>query len=440
MDARYAMRKTQWLEECQVAPERFEQVMPRLHTLMEPFVDTLCGPASPQHAKTSVSGLLSDAERKHVASIADHFGQDRLGLQRFIGWAAWDDAPLRQVVIDHVGKQWGHADGVLVFDPSACAQSGPESVGVARQWCGRLGNVDNGHVALSVGDVSRKGHPLVDMRLSLPTEWTQDKARLDNAGVPKAHRGSRTRHQVALAMREQDGASLPHRWRAGDDEMGRPDWLRRRLAALGARYVVAVPSQTLMRALEIEPPVSSGRGRPPPRPWQRVEQGCPSLDDEAWRRIDVRDGAKGPLVVDVVKRRVASRTHRRQQGDEETVVVMRYRDRDNQQVVKVDYSLSNAAPETPLGACARVANAAHRLEACLQRSTSAAGLADDEGRNWTGGQHHHTLSFLATWFLERETHRGENMAACTHVPADPSRHRDDRARGVAVRHDVAYVG
>ena len=173
-------------------------------------------------------------------------------------------------------------------------------------------------------------------------------------------------------MLEQHGATLPHRWIAGDDEMGRPSWFRRRLAGLGERYLLAVPSNTLIRDLETAPPAYSGRGRRPSRPWQRVDQWATSLAEDAWRRIDVRDGAKGPLVVDVVKRRVASRTPRRQQGAEEMVVVMRYRDRDNQQVVKVDYYLSNAAPETPLWEFARVAKAEHRIEECLQRSKSEA--------------------------------------------------------------------
>jgi hypothetical protein len=85
-------------------------------------------------------------------------------------------------------------------------------------------------------------------------------------------------------------------------------------------------------------------------------------DDQAWRRIDVRDGAKGPLVVDIIKRRVASRTHRRQEGEEELLVVVRYRERDNHRVVKMDYYLSNAAPDTPLWQCAKVAKAEHRIE------------------------------------------------------------------------------
>jgi SRSO17 transposase len=139
--------------------------------------------------------LLSDVERKNVASIADHCGQDRLGLQGCIGWDDWDDAPLRHTLWSQVGQQLGQADGVLVFDPSAFPKSGRESVGVARQWCGRLGKVDNCQVAIYAGYVSRKGHTLVDLRLYLPKEWTQDKARVDKAGVPQAHRGYRTRHQ-----------------------------------------------------------------------------------------------------------------------------------------------------------------------------------------------------------------------------------------------------
>ena len=436
MEARYATRKHQLLEECQVAPAIFQEVLPRLHTFMKPFVETLSGQALHQHARTYICGLLSDVERKNVESIAYRFGQERLPLQRFIGWAEWDDTPLRQELIGQVAQQLGQADGVLVFDPSAFAKSGTESVGVARQWCGRLGKVDNCQVALYLGYVSAQGHTLVDMRLYLPKEWIQDKARLDKAGVPTARRGYRTRHQLALEMLEQHGTTLPHRWIAGDDEMGRPYWFRRRLAALGERYLLAVPSNTLIRDLETAPPEASGRGRPPTRPWQRVEPWSQALSADAWRRVDVRDGSKGPLVVDVVKRRVVSRTHRRQQGHEEMLVVMRYRDRDNQQVVKVDYYLSNAEPETPLWEFARVAKAEHRIEECLQRSKSEAGLADYEVRNWTGWHHHQTLSLLATWFLVTETQRGKKMDASADVTADTDGHRGDLVQRVSVRNDI----
>src|SRR5262245_3917403 len=200
MEARYALRKTQLLAECQIAPEIFEQVIPRLYAFMKPFVTTFQGQAADQHAKTYVCGLLSDVEHKNVESIAYRFGQSRLPLQGFIGWADWDDAPLCSELLSQVNRHLGQGDGVVVFDPSAFPKSGRESVGVARQWCGRLGKVENCQVAMYLGYVSRKGHTLVDTRLSLPKEWTKDQARLDQAGVPKASRAYRTRHPLALEM------------------------------------------------------------------------------------------------------------------------------------------------------------------------------------------------------------------------------------------------
>lgn len=92
----YARRKSQRLQACQVAPEIVDQVLPRLHTFLKPCVASWRGQALPQHAETSVRGLLLDVERHNVASIADHGGPDRLGLQGFIGWTDWDEAPLRQ--------------------------------------------------------------------------------------------------------------------------------------------------------------------------------------------------------------------------------------------------------------------------------------------------------------------------------------------------------
>jgi SRSO17 transposase len=437
MEARYATRKQQLLTECQVAPEIFDQVLPRLATFMAPFVETFCRQEPDQHAQTYVCGLLSDVERKNVESIAYRFGQDRLPLQRFIGWAPWEDAPLRQELMRQVAEQLGHADGVLVFDPSSFPKSGPESVGVARQWCGRLGKVDNCQVAVYLGYVSGAGHTLVDMRLYLPKEWTTDKARLDKAGVPTDHRGYRSRHQLALDMLQERGPWLPHQWIAGDDEMGRPYGFRRRLDRLGERYMLAVPGNTLIRDLETAPLASSGRGRRPQRPWQRLDQWSASLAEDTWTTVDVRDGAKGPLIVEVVKRRVVARTPQRQEGHPEMAVVVRCRDRDQQEVVQVDFYLSNGAAETSLAEFARVSKAAHRIEECLQRSKSEAGLADYEVRNWTGWHHHQTLSLIATWFLVTETHRGKKMDPGDDVTADSRRHRVDLAPSVSVRGAVA---
>jgi len=188
MEARYTLRKTPLLAECQIAPEIFEQVIPRLYAFMKPFVTTFQGQAADQHAKTSVCGLLSNVEHKNIESIADRFGRSRLPLQSFIGWDTWDDAPLRDEWRGQVKAHWGQGDGGLVCEPSGFPKAGRESVGGARQGCGRLGNVDTCQVAIYLGYVSRKGHTLVDTRLYLPKEWTKDTTRLDKAGVPKAAR------------------------------------------------------------------------------------------------------------------------------------------------------------------------------------------------------------------------------------------------------------
>src|SRR5262249_46608508 len=155
----------QLLDECQIAPEIFEQVMPRLYTFMKSFVRNFQGQTAAQHAQTYVCALLSNVERKNIESIAYRFGQPRLPLQSFIGWDAWDDAPLGDELRGKVKTYLGQGDGVLGFDPSGFPKSDRESVGMARQWCGHLGKVDNCQVAIYLGYVSRKGHTLVDTRL-----------------------------------------------------------------------------------------------------------------------------------------------------------------------------------------------------------------------------------------------------------------------------------
>jgi SRSO17 transposase len=328
---------------------------------------------------------------------------------------------LREELVRQVGQQLGREDGVLVFDPSAFPKSGKESVGVTRQWCGRLGKVDNCQVAVYMGYVSAEEHALVDMRLFMPKEWTKDKQRREKAGVPKEIR-YRTRHQLCLEMLDKHGGKLPHSWVTGDDELGRPYSFRRNLDRRNERYFLAVPSNTLIRDLEADEPPYSGRGRRPKRRWQRVDRWRDSLPEQAWTTVHVRDGSKGPLVIEIVKRRVVGRNHRRQQGHEEVLVVIRYRDRENRRVLKTDYYLSNASADVELAEFARVAKAEHRIEECIQRAKSEAGLADYEVRNWKGWHHHQTLSLLATFFLVTEARRGKKMDSCDHRAADPRGH------------------
>jgi SRSO17 transposase len=437
MDAEFEARKAALLAECQVDRQVFDEVLPRLEAFMTPFVDTLVRREQAEHAVTFVRGLLSDLDHKNVESIAYRFGEQRLPLQWFIGTSDWDDEPLRDELVRDVAAELGDPDGVLVFDPSAFPKSGRESVGVARQWCGRLGKVENCQVAVYLGYVSDQEHVLVDQRLYLPKEWTNNKPRCRKAGVPKERRRHRTRQALCLEMLRQRGPQLPHAWIAGDDELGRPYAFRRDLHDLQERYLLAVPSNTLIRDLESAEPPYTGHGRPPQRKWQRVDRWLAALPDATWTRIEVRDGAKGPLTVEIVTRRVVGRAPKRQAGHEEVLVVIRYKDRDDQRVLKTDYYLSNADADTPLAEFARVAKAEHRIEECLQRAKSEAGLADYEVRNWIGWHHHQTLALIATWFLIKEARRGKKVDPGTHGTTSPRRHLADPPPRVPVRHSVS---
>jgi SRSO17 transposase len=253
--------------------------------------------------------------------------------------------------------------------------------------------------------VSRKEHALVDTRLYLPKEWAKDRAGRKEAGVPQEVK-LRTRHQLALEMLDECGKALPHSWVAGDDEMGRPSGFRGRLRDRGERYLLGIPANTLVRDLDVPPPEYSGRGRYPKSPFLRLDRWRAALSEDAWTRIEVRDGEQGPLVVEVVKRRVQARTETGGTGPEELLFVTREAQSDGG--FKHDYYLSNADPEEPLKELARVSRAAHRVEECFRRGKSEAGLADYQVRNWRGWHHHQTLSLLAAWFLNQETRRGKN--------------------------------
>jgi hypothetical protein len=175
---------------------------------------------------------------------------------------------------------------------------------------------------------------LVDVRLYLNKDWAKDKARRKKCGVPQEIR-FQTRHALALEMLADHGTRLPHAWIAGDDEMGRSSAFRRDLRALGEQYLLAVPSNTLVRDLEAEAPEYCGRGRRPQVCFVRVDRWREALPKDAWTTIDVRDGARGPLVVQAVKVRVQAKTDRRRNGPEEILVILREEQSDG--TMKHDY-------------------------------------------------------------------------------------------------------
>jgi SRSO17 transposase len=408
MERRFAAHRKQLLADAEVDPGLLRDVLPRLERFLDPFVGLLQRSEQGQHARDYVAGLLSSLESKNIESIAYLHDQEREPLQGFIGQSPWDHTPWFTELARQVGQQLASPDGVLVFDPSAFPKKGKASVGVQRQWCGRLGKVDNCQVGVYLAYVGAAEHALVDVRLYLPREWAGDRKRCKAVGVPRGER-FRTRHELALEMLDQRGPALPHGWVSGDDEMGRCTPFRRHLRARGERYLLAVPSNTAVRDLTAPDPPHSGPGRRPSPPFRRVDRWCAAVPEGAWQTLEVRAGEKGPIVVQAVRTLVQARTEGRVSEVAEALVVFREAQGDG--TWKHDYLLSNAALGVPLSEYARVFKAQHRVEECLQRAKGEAGLADYEVRTWRGWYHHQALALAATWFLTQESRRGKKMDA-----------------------------
>jgi SRSO17 transposase len=397
---------------------------------VEPFTRSILQAKQRQRAAEFIGGLLSDVERKNAESIAYRHNQERKEMQYFLGESQWDHQPPLIELATQVGRELGQPDGVIVFDPSGFPKKGTESVGVQRQWCGRLGKIENCQVGVYLGYVSAVEHALVNMRLYLPREWAKDKARRKKCHVPREVK-FQTRHELCLEMLDEVGHLLPHGWIAGDDEMGRSSSFRRELRSRNERYLLAVPSNTLIRDLEVEVPQEEGPGGPRKAPFVRADKWRAALSESAWTTMEVRDGEKGPLVVEVTTCWVQAKADGKRVGPEELFVIIRSQDEAG--AVKHDYYLSNAAPQTPRRELARVAKAEHRIEECLQRGKSECGLADYEVRSWGGWYHHQTLSLIAAWFLNCELRSGKKISPRFHLPATPGCHRPTPSRRLRLR-------
>jgi SRSO17 transposase len=424
MDRRFDARLKEMLAQAEVPTDSADGFLSRLRAFVVPFAASLVSEEQHRNALEYLTGLLSKLEHKTAEGIAYLHDRERQGLQKFIGTSPWDHAPLAVELARQVGEELGEPDGVIVFDPSGFVKKGTKSAGVARQWCGRVGKTENCQVGVYMAYVSREEHAIVDTRLYLPEEWTKDRGRCEAAGVPREVK-FRTRHELALEMLDGRGASLPHAWVAGDDEMGRPSDFRLKLRGRGERYLLAVPSNTWVRDIEAPPPERPSRGPRPWNPFMRADRWREALPESAWTTVEVRDGEKGPLAVEVVKCRVKARTPTNGTGPEELLLVARERRPDG--TFKHDYYLSNAEPGTSLEELARVTRAAHRIEECFHRAKSEAGLADYQVRTWPAWHRHQSLALLAAWFLNREARRGKNPDRRPDLaPAPATARRRDR--------------
>jgi SRSO17 transposase len=435
MRAVWAQRQAELLNDCVVSPDVFDHMVDRLHDFARPYQQCLETEAGQRNVDLYLEGLLSHLDRKNAEKIAALVDVERLVMQEFIGTAPWDHRPLITVLVGQVVDRLGEPDGIIAFDPSRFPKRGTHSVGVKRQWCGHRGKVDNCQVGVYMGYVSRRDHAILDFRFSLPKDWVRDPQRRQECHVPEAVR-YQTRPEQCVEMLDLWGEQVPHGWVTGDDELGRHTQFRHELRARGERYVLGVPCTTTMRDLEAPLPVYQGRGRRPKAPWQSVSAWRRSLEPEVWTRLTVRDGEKGPVVIEMGKRRVQTRLERKRTGPEEWLVVTRCPLSDERvlegksspnasdQDARYCYryyltptGVANRALKEPsLGELARVITAGTCIEASFQRGKGEAGMDEYQVRTWEGWHHHMALTLIAVWFLIEETHRGQQMTPALTLP------------------------
>ena len=188
--------------------------------------------------------LVQSGERRNAENLSETVPGSARGMQRFLTDSPWDDEVIIGRLQEYLGTRLEHPEGVWVLDGSDFPKQGRKSVGVARQYCGRLGKVANCQAGMFLAYVSPLGRALVDKGLYLPESWTSDKDRCAAAGVPEDRQGYRSKTELALEMvgRAQERGHLKAGWVAADDAFGMSPSLREGLAALGMRYVLDVPS------------------------------------------------------------------------------------------------------------------------------------------------------------------------------------------------------
>ena len=393
------------LEQAVLTPQAVVGCKQRLTRFLQRYLPHFYRKEQRENATIVIRGLLSSLERKTCEPVAREHGVPRKPIQSFVGSGAWDDEAVMAELRLHVMEELADEEGALVIDPSPFVKKGTESCGVKRQWCGRLGTIQNCQVGVFLCYASARGYAPLDRRLYLPKEWAEDGERRETGHVP-ADVVFLERWRIGLEMVDRCRAQgLPHGWVLGDDELGRPSEFRTELRSRSERYILDVPSNTRIRDLEARPPRRrrKGRGRQPKLPFVAVSQWLAKQPPSAWVKVSLRPGSKEPLEVEALTRRVQTKLAKQHVGPEERLLVVR---RLEQGKPVTSYSLSNASAEVSLEQLARAHSHRRQIEQMFEEAKGEAGLGHYEVRSWVGWHHHMTLALVALWFLLLEKGRG----------------------------------
>lgn len=334
-----------------------------------------------------LTGLLGAVERRNGWQLAEALGETTPdGVQRLLRTAQWDAEAVRDDLRRYVVEHLGDPDAVLVIDETGFLKKGTKSAGVARQYSGTAGRIENSQIGVFLAYASLQGHAFLDRALYLPKAWTEDAARREAAGVPPevgfATKGDLAQSMLARAF----AAGVPAAWVTGDEIYGNDGDLRRWLEGQQRSYVLAVARN--------HPVWRDGRQ-------VRTDELIPGIPAEAWQHLEVGAGSKGPRVYDWACARLPYLTA---DGWAQWLLLRRaVSDPDD-----LAYYRAYGREDTAVAELARVAGTRWTIEEGFQQA-KAIGLDQYEVRTWQGWHRHITLCLLAHAFLAvtRATAGGE---------------------------------
>ncbi len=354
-------------------------------------------------------GQFSDLERKSIEPIATavEHGQVR-AMQRFVSTAVWDDEKIMRKYRSMVNDDMGDPEGALIFDETGFRKKGEDSVGVAKQYCGSLGKVDNCQVGVFAAYASSQGYALVNKRLFVPEHWFSDDCavRREKCAVP-GDLSFKTKPQLAAEMLKEISAEgiLPFKYVLGDSIYGSsPEFISAVEQIDGLRYFVAVTSSlpcwlnqpvTVTKTYKYrgkthcKSVVESTEKKP-----ITVGKLAKSIHNVFWYRRTVSEGAKGPIVYEFTRRRVVLA----KDGFPQKTVWLIIR-RSLGEDPKYSYFISNAPMSCRLPLFVWLSGLRWAIEQCFEETKTDLGLDHYEVRKYLGWHHHMITCMLAHFFL-----------------------------------------
>jgi SRSO17 transposase len=405
-----------------LTPPDVEGLLEELWEFQSNFHDCFPRSETRAHFFDYMVGQLSPLARKSIEPMALHVqGGTIRGLQRFISDVPWDEEHMRWTYHQLVADAMGDPEGVLMVDETGFVKKGKESVGVARQYCGTLGKVENCQVGVFAGYASRHGYALVDQRLFLPEAWFTDAyaARRTRCNVPTALT-FQSKPQLAAAMVQaiaHEGL-LPFKYVVADCLYGQsPDFLDAMDACVGVTTFVAIPADTRcwLQRPRTEDRTYTYKGDVRVKRVAVASTNTPSSvaalaagrPASSWYRRTVSEGTKGPLVYEFARQRV---TLCKDGLPERTVWLVLKRSMGLEPTYT--YYISNAPGSTPLRTFVWLSGLRWAVEQCFEEGKTELGMDHYEGRKYSGWHHHMLTTMLAHFFLWHLKIRLGKKSAC----------------------------